>query len=66
MYWNYRGLKITLTSNQLELAYGSFNHKRIPLNKINSCDITKFLGEKYFSIICKALINRISKLYYKF
>ncbi len=40
-YWNYRGLKINLTSNQLEVSYGIFNHKRIPLNKITSCDITK-------------------------
>ena len=41
MYWNYRGLKITLTNNQLEVAYGIFNHKKIPLNKITSCDVTK-------------------------
>ncbi len=41
VYWNYRGLKITLTKNQLEVAYGIFNHKRIPLNNIASCDITK-------------------------
>ncbi len=41
MYWNYRGLKITLTSNQLEVAYGIFNHKRIPIKKITSCDKTK-------------------------
>ncbi len=41
MYWNYRGLKITLTSNQIEVAYGIFNHKRIPIKKITSCDKTK-------------------------
>jgi len=41
MYWNYRGLKITLTKNQLDVEYGIFNHKRIPLQKITSCDITK-------------------------
>ncbi len=41
MYWNYRRLKITLTSNQLEVVYGIFNHKKIPLNAITSCDITK-------------------------
>jgi uncharacterized membrane protein YdbT with pleckstrin-like domain len=41
IYWNYRALKITLTSNQLEVKYGIFNHKRIPLSKITSCDITK-------------------------
>lgn len=41
MYWNYRRLKITLTKNQLEVIYGIFNHKRIPLTKITNCDITK-------------------------
>ncbi|MEE9378370.1 MAG: hypothetical protein V3V33_10080 [Candidatus Lokiarchaeia archaeon] len=41
LYWNFRGLKITLTNNQFEVAYGIFNHKRIPLNNITSCDITK-------------------------
>lgn len=40
-YLNYRGLKINLTSNQLEVSYGIFNHKRIPLIKITSCNITK-------------------------
>lgn len=41
MYWNYRGLKITLTSDKLEVAYGIFNHKEFPLKKITKCDITK-------------------------
>ena len=41
MYWNYRGLQITLINNQLEVVYGIFNHKKIPLNTITSCDITK-------------------------
>jgi len=41
LYWNYRGLKISLTNNQLEVVYGIFNHKKIPLNLITSCDITK-------------------------
>jgi len=41
MYWNYRGLKITLTRNQLEIAYGIFNHKKFSLQEITSCDITK-------------------------
>jgi len=40
-YWNYRGLKITLTNNQLEVNYGIFNRKKISLNTITSCDITK-------------------------
>ena len=41
LYWNFRGLKITLTKDQLEVVYGVFNHKRIPLQKISKCDITK-------------------------
>ncbi len=50
MYWNYRGLKITLTSNKLEVAYGIFNHKEIPLKKITSCDITKACFRTYGGI----------------
>ncbi len=41
LYWNYRGLKISLTNNQLEVVYGIFNRKKIPLNTITSCNITK-------------------------
>jgi len=41
IYWNYRGLKINLTNIQLEIKYGVFNHKKIPINKIISCEITK-------------------------
>ncbi len=41
IYWNFKGLQITLTNDQLEVAYGIFNHKRIPLHNITSCDITK-------------------------
>ena len=41
LYWNYRGLKITLTNDQLEVVYGIFNQKKIPLNTITSCDITQ-------------------------
>ncbi len=41
IYWNYRGLKIILTNNQLEVKYGILNRKRIPLKAITSCDITK-------------------------
>ncbi|MFX0040375.1 MAG: hypothetical protein ACFFCY_13970 [Promethearchaeota archaeon] len=41
MYWNYRGLKIIITKNQIEVGYGIFNQKRIPLNNIIGCDITK-------------------------
>jgi len=41
IYLNYRFLKIVLTKNQLEVKYGIFNQKKISLNRITSCDITK-------------------------
>jgi len=41
IYWNYRGLQITLTKNQIEVKYGIFNHKIIPLKNITSCEIIK-------------------------
>ena len=40
-YWNYRGLKISLTTNQLDIIYGIFNHKKIPVKSITSCNISK-------------------------
>ncbi|MHA1375628.1 MAG: hypothetical protein ACTSR7_15205 [Promethearchaeota archaeon] len=49
-YWNYRRLKITLTNNQLEVVYGIFNHKKIPLNAITSCDITKADFRTYWGV----------------
>ena len=50
MYWNYRGLQITLTDNQLEVVYGIFNHKKIHLNKITGCDITKAYFKIYWGV----------------
>ena len=50
IYWNFRGLKITLTKNQLEIVYGIFNHKRIPLQKISKCEITKADFRTYWGI----------------
>ena len=47
LYWNYRGLKISLTNNQLEVVYGIFNRKKIPLNIITNCDITKAYFRTY-------------------
>ena len=50
LYWNFRGLNITLTNNLLEVAYGIFNHKRIPLNNITSCDMTKAHFRTYLGV----------------
>ena len=47
IYWNYRGLKITLTKNHLDVEYGIFNHKKIPIKKITTCEITKANFRKY-------------------
>ncbi|MHA2180791.1 MAG: hypothetical protein ACXAAH_05145 [Promethearchaeota archaeon] len=47
LYWNFRGLHITLTKNQLEVVYGIFNRKKIPLKRITDCDITKANFRKY-------------------
>ncbi len=50
IYWNYRGLKIILTKNQLDVEYGIFNHKKIPINKITRCEITKANFRKYWGV----------------
>ncbi len=41
LFWNYRGLHISITANHLEVGYGVLNHKRIPLNNIATCDVSK-------------------------
>ena len=50
IYWNYRGLKINLTKNQLDVEYGIFNHKKIPIKKITRCEITKANFRKYWGV----------------
>ncbi|UCC20876.1 MAG: hypothetical protein JSV62_06245 [Promethearchaeota archaeon] len=47
MYWNFRRLKIIITNTQIEVRYGIFNHKRIPLINITNCDITKARFKTY-------------------
>lgn len=50
LYWNFRGLRITLTRHQLDVEYGIFNHKKIPLEKISGCETTKAYFRKYGGI----------------
>jgi len=50
LYWNFRGLRITLTRHQLEVEYGIFNHKKILLEKISRCETTKANFRKYGGI----------------
>lgn len=50
LYLNFRGLKITLTRHQLEVDYGIFNHKKIPLREISGCEETKASFKRYGGI----------------
>jgi hypothetical protein len=49
-YWNYRGLNIIITKSILDVEYGVFNRKRIPLSKITSCETTKARFRTYGGI----------------
>jgi hypothetical protein len=40
-YRNFRGLDIILTNTLLDVKYGIFNQKKVPLNIIKSCEPTK-------------------------
>ena len=57
MYWNYRGLQIILTKNQIEVKYGIFNHKIIPLKKIRSCETIKATFRKYGGVGIRLGLN---------
>ena len=37
LYYNFRGLNIHLTSNQLEVKYGYLNRQQIPLDTVKTC-----------------------------
>ncbi|MFX0082594.1 MAG: hypothetical protein ACFE94_12670 [Candidatus Hodarchaeota archaeon] len=50
LYWNFRGLRITITKNQLDVVYGIFNHKRIPLEEVSRCEITRAYFRRYGGI----------------
>jgi hypothetical protein len=50
LYWNFRGLRIFITRHQLEVDYGVFNHKKIPLQKITGCEETKTNFKRYGGI----------------
>jgi len=41
VFWNYRGIQIQVTNNELLISYGFFNHKHIPISNIASCKHTK-------------------------
>ena len=50
LYWNFRGLQITITSDHLRVNYGIFNRKIIPMQKITGCEETKANFRRYGGI----------------
>jgi tetrahydromethanopterin S-methyltransferase subunit E len=50
VFWNYRGIRIKVTTESLRIHYGFFNHKRIPLGDIVSCEPTKASFGRYGGI----------------
>ena len=50
VFWNYRGIRIKVTTKNLLIHYGFFNHKRIPIGDIVSCEPTKASFGRYGGI----------------
>jgi hypothetical protein len=47
LFWNYRGIKIKISLDELSVNYGVFNKKSIKLKEIVSCKITKASFGRY-------------------
>ena len=41
LFWNYRGLEIKISTNELTVKYGIFNKKSIRLAEITSCRVSE-------------------------
>ena len=50
LFWNYRGIKIQLSTTDLYVRYGFFNQKSIQLNNIVSCETIKASFGRYSGI----------------
>ena len=50
VFWNYRGIRIKVTTENLLINYGIFNRKSIPLDDIVSCEPTKASFGRYGGI----------------
>jgi uncharacterized membrane protein YdbT with pleckstrin-like domain len=50
LFWNYRGLEIKISTNELTVKYGLFNKKSIRLTEITSCRVTKASFGRYGGI----------------
>lgn len=47
LFWNYRGIEIQISDEELQVNYGIFNHKTILLENIVSCELAKASFRKY-------------------
>jgi hypothetical protein len=47
LFWNFRGLEIKISTNELLVKYGVFNKKSIRLDEISSCKVTKASFSRY-------------------
>jgi len=50
LFWNYRGLKIQVSSKELSIVYGLFNRKTFLLKDIVSCQKTKASLGRYWGV----------------
>lgn len=50
LFWNYRGLKIQVSSKELVVVYGLFNRKSFLLKDIVSCQKTKVSFGRYWGV----------------
>lgn len=50
LFWNYRGLKIQISSKKLFVVYGLFNRKSFLLKDIVSCNKTKASFGRYWGV----------------
>ena len=47
LFWNYKGIKIQLSTKELLINYGILNRKSIPLEDMVSCEPTKASFRRY-------------------
>ena len=45
--WNYRGIEITITKEEIRVNYGLFNRKKISIDDLLSCEATEATFKKY-------------------
>jgi len=50
VFWNYRGIKIQISSDKLLVVYGLFNRKTFLLKDIVSCKKTKASFGRYWGV----------------